>query len=359
MSISLGNTISSAGSGATAGSTAGPYGAVIGAGIGAASSIVSDLFGSHSSKKANETNIQLARENNAYNERMWHMNNEYNSPANQKRLYREAGINPAFVYGSLQGNSTAVSGTTASVNPYQYSGVARAGEQLGLGWLQAQELLLKQKQVRNDTERVDIEHANMMTQKALADSTIMVNGSQIENLTKTGQQIDANVSLLKQQYSQNEQRFEVELKQLNQNLINSMEQEIGLKIDNQTKDWMLANLYPLQAQMLQGQISYQDVVTKWYDKIADSQVFANRKTDLVQWLIGTFGKDMENKIREFFDDEKGTTKSYQALTPDERKEYANEFAREMRARRNRGENPDAKKVSERIKSDILNRRKKK
>lgn len=325
----------------------------------AASSVVSDLFGSSSVKKANATNLQIARENNAYNERMWHMNNEYNSPANQIKLYREAGVNPAFVYGSLQGNSTAVQGTTASVQPFQYSGVAHAGEQIGMGWLQHQEIQLRKQQIQNDTERVKIEHAQMMTQKALADSSIALNGKQMDNLTKTGQQIEEQTKLYRQQYEQNKERFEVELKQLNQNLINSMEQEIGIKIDNQTKDWMLANLYPLQADLLNKQITYQDLVCKWYDKIADSQVFANRKSDLVQWLIGTFGKDLEEKIRQFFADDKGTTKSYQALTPDERKEYADAFAREMRARRNRGENPDAKKVSERIKADIIKRRKKK
>lgn len=334
-------------------------GNVISGAASAASSVVSDIFGSSSVKKANETNLQIARENNAYNERMWHMNNEYNSPANQKRLYREAGINPAFVYGSLQGGSTAVQGTTASVQPYQYSGVARAGEQLGLGWLQHQEMQLRKQQIQNDTERVKIEHAQMMTQKALADSSIALNGKQLDNLTKTGQQIEEQTRLLSQQFSQNEQRFEVELKQLNQNLINSMEQEIGIKIDNQTKDWMLANLYPLQADLLNKQITYQDLVCKWYDKISDSQVFANRKTDLVQWLIGTFGKDFEQVIRDFVDDKKGTSKSYQALTDEEKKEYAWEFAAEMQRLRNRGENPDAKKVSERIKADILKRRKKK
>lgn len=358
MAVNVNGAVSGAVSGAASGSASGPYGAVIGAGIGAVSSIASDLFGSHSASKANATNIQLARESNAFQEKMWNKSNEWNSPVNMIDQYRKAGINPAFIYGSLQGNSSALGAVTPSVSPYQYSGVAHAGDQISQGSLAFQQLKLQQKQVRNDTERVDIEHAQMMTQKALADSTIALNGKQMDNLTKTGQQIDANVELLKQTYAQNEQRFEVELKQLNQNLINSMEQEIGIKIDNQTKDWMLSNLYPLQAEMLQGQITYQELVTKWYDKIADSQVFANRKSDLTSWLIGTFGKDFEQKIREFFDDSKGTTKSYQALTDEEKSEYALEFAREMQARRNRGEKPDAKKVSERIKSRILARHKK-
>lgn len=359
MAVNVNGAVSGAASGAASGSAAGPYGAVIGAGIGAVSSLASDLFGSHSASKANATNIQLAREANAFQEKMWNKSNEWNSPVNMIEQYRKAGINPAFIYGSLQGNSSALGAVTPSVSPYQYSGVAHAGDQIAQGSLAFQQLKLQQKQVRNDTERVDIEHAQMMTQKALADSNIALNGKQMDNLTKQGQQLDEQIALLKQQGEQNDKRFEIELKQLNQNLINSMEQEIGIKIDNQTKDWMLSNLYPLQADLLNRQISYQDLVCQWYDKISDSQVFANRKSDLVQWLIGTFGKDIEEKIRQILDDSKGTTKSYQALTDEEKSEYALEFAREMQARRNRGEKPDAKKVSERIKARILARHKKK
>lgn len=38
-----------------------------------------------------------------YNEKMWHMNNEYNSPANQIKLAQEAGINPGSLFGSASG----------------------------------------------------------------------------------------------------------------------------------------------------------------------------------------------------------------------------------------------------------------
>lgn len=69
-------------------------GALIGAGAGLAGSIVGGIFGNNQQKKANEANLRLAREQNAWNEKMWEKNNEYNSPVAQKQRLIEAGINP-------------------------------------------------------------------------------------------------------------------------------------------------------------------------------------------------------------------------------------------------------------------------
>ena len=44
--------------------------------IGAGSSLVSNIFGMSNQNKANKTNIQLQREQNAWNEKMWNLNNE-------------------------------------------------------------------------------------------------------------------------------------------------------------------------------------------------------------------------------------------------------------------------------------------
>lgn len=64
----------------------------------------------YSQKKANETNIKLAREAQQHEIDMWKMANEYNLPQAQMERLREAGLNPNLVYGS--GNVTA---TTSNV----------------------------------------------------------------------------------------------------------------------------------------------------------------------------------------------------------------------------------------------------
>ena len=89
----------------------------IGAGIiSGAGSLIGGLFSSSGSRYAarkqlqavretNQMNYQIAQQNNAFNERMWNMQNEYNSPTSQRARLEEAGLNP---YLMLDGSSTGV-----------------------------------------------------------------------------------------------------------------------------------------------------------------------------------------------------------------------------------------------------------
>ena len=56
-------------------------------------------------RETNQMNYQIAQDNNAFNERMWNMQNEYNSPSAQRARLEAAGINP---YLMLDGSSTGV-----------------------------------------------------------------------------------------------------------------------------------------------------------------------------------------------------------------------------------------------------------
>ena len=77
----------------------------IGAGAGLALNAIGSIFQNRSAKHrqqeafAQQEKMQTLQ--NAYNTRMWHMSNEYNSPANQMRLFKEAGLNPNLAYGQL------------------------------------------------------------------------------------------------------------------------------------------------------------------------------------------------------------------------------------------------------------------
>lgn len=52
---------------------------------------------------------------NEYNIQMWNMQNEYNTPANQMKRYREAGLNPNLIYG----NGTSSAGNAGSAPTMQ------------------------------------------------------------------------------------------------------------------------------------------------------------------------------------------------------------------------------------------------
>lgn len=99
-------------------SALGPVGSIAG-------SLLGGLFGSSSQSKANKANIQMQRETNelqyrmfneanAWNENMWNMQNEYNTPAAQAQRLKEAGINPAFVFGN---GSISEAGGVSSASP--------------------------------------------------------------------------------------------------------------------------------------------------------------------------------------------------------------------------------------------------
>lgn len=84
------------------------------------SSILNGIFGQNAQNKANETNLQIARETNQANRQlaeyewnknleMWKMQNEYNSPASQMQRYKDAGLNPNLIYGQgSSGNATSL-----------------------------------------------------------------------------------------------------------------------------------------------------------------------------------------------------------------------------------------------------------
>lgn len=93
--------------------------AAILAGGSALSSLFGGLFGSSGQSAANKANLQIARETNAQNykmfqeqlgftESMWNKNNEYNTPEAQMARYRSAGINPYLALSNVNnGNATA------------------------------------------------------------------------------------------------------------------------------------------------------------------------------------------------------------------------------------------------------------
>lgn len=120
---------------------------MLGAIIGGVASLASAILGAKSSSSANDSaiaqqqlanqgNISLARENNNFNLEMWRRNNEYNSPSAQMQRYKDAGLNPALIYGSSgnAGNSSSpVSGTVARVSALPARDLTGVANYIGQG----------------------------------------------------------------------------------------------------------------------------------------------------------------------------------------------------------------------------------
>ena len=84
------------------------------AAIGGISSVISAHKASQSVDRTNQANIELQKQQNEFNERMWEKNNVYNSLAQQKYRALQAGFNPAILSGQ---NSVSASEVLSAQTP--------------------------------------------------------------------------------------------------------------------------------------------------------------------------------------------------------------------------------------------------
>lgn len=97
--------------------------------------------------KTLQQQIQMQREQNAWNEKMWHLNNDWNAPANQRKLLEQAGYNPAALK-----DSTATSNSPAQgVNPPNIQAPQIDTQPI----ISAIQTSLQSKQVTNEQERIN------------------------------------------------------------------------------------------------------------------------------------------------------------------------------------------------------------
>lgn len=97
--------------------------AIIGGAAALAGGLVGGFMNRKSQSSANKVNIQLAREQQQFEQKMVQMQNEYNSPVAQMKRYADAGLNPNLVYSQGNpGNQTSLpSYQRADVKPAQFN----------------------------------------------------------------------------------------------------------------------------------------------------------------------------------------------------------------------------------------------
>lgn len=152
--------------------------------VGALASAVGSVFSSVSSNKTqksiNSQNIDFQREQNSedrhFQERMYHYNNEYNSPVQQMARLKAAGLNPHLMYG--QGNT---GNATMPSTPNQKAPHADPPPpiNIGSGIFQGLQNYLSLKQSEAQTSNLE------STNKVLDAEIVQKNASTAETLART------------------------------------------------------------------------------------------------------------------------------------------------------------------------------
>lgn len=120
-------------------------------------------------RETNAANLQIAQQNNAFNERMWNLQNDYNTPSAQRARLEAAGINP---YLMLDGSSTGVaqSAPTADTSGTQVApdvGSTIAGGYQSLGSsIASAASQIAQMSFNNDLQKANVAKSNAEAQNA-------------------------------------------------------------------------------------------------------------------------------------------------------------------------------------------------
>lgn len=169
---------------------------------------ISEMFADKRQKQQIEAQRQLQKEQNEWNEKMWNLNNEYNSPINQIQLFKEAGLNPAiYMSGYNASSGSPASGQTMSIPSYapraEFGDPVAAYSQLYGTQLQQQSLDLKSKELDIMNRKADAEirktDSDISLNQILGNkhsSEIKVNEATADKLRADIRVLDKNLSVL-------------------------------------------------------------------------------------------------------------------------------------------------------------------
>ncbi|QCS35910.1 minor capsid protein [Capybara microvirus Cap1_SP_22] len=265
---------------------------------------IASLFGADSASRINKQNIEMQRETNELNykmfkenqqwsEDMWNQNNLYNTPGNKKERMVDAGLNPLF-YGldgqnaqqpQLVGTPTAQSPRADNVPGFA---IQQGLSQMGNIFADTAVKMATARKLNEDANATEIDNLtrallnkqsyNLMgTQISLGMSNIRLNNSQAEVLAKQCEQLSASTESIYQSLEQNWEHLRIDWFKA------QTEKELGkMHLSNEERK--------ITADILQG---WFDLATK--RDLAQSVIRLNDKSSefVMQQALG---KEYENQI---------------------------------------------------------------
>lgn len=184
------------------------------------SAAITGLFNSNEARKTREFNAQQAAISREWQENMWNKQNAYNSPVNQMKMMKDAGLNVNAMYGQGTASAAATSaGSPATANGGSPASLS-APQILGMAQIHSMEAAAKLAESQaNKTDKeadwmdsinqTNVENVQALTKKYMADENLSyaeaskmavevnklnqdINESiaRVENLVKEGKKLD-------------------------------------------------------------------------------------------------------------------------------------------------------------------------
>lgn len=182
---------------------------------------LSSLAGMATAGVQHKYNKKLADYQNDINIQNWNMQNEYNSPIEQRKRLEQAGINPAAVFGS---NSTS-SGNAGQIAQYQRQGIDISQSMLAAG--QLSQLAATIQKTKSDARLNNAQAENMEIQnmyQSAKEQSIIDNYLSNTNLNK---QKESNLKTENDKMLQEISNMKIQADKLNKE-IDKMDEEIAL-----------------------------------------------------------------------------------------------------------------------------------
>lgn len=123
--------------------------------------------------KQQSANMDLARYQNDFNYRMWQENNAYNTPSAQMQRFRDAGLNPALMYGQGNPGSSSAPVRSADIRPADYQSAMRIAPIANQTAMTISQVQALEARTRKDTVVAQLNDA----QRKLVEANPLLNGS--------------------------------------------------------------------------------------------------------------------------------------------------------------------------------------
>lgn len=216
--------------------------AVAAAIVSGASALGSTGLSAWNTSRVNRSNQSSVDRQNQFAVQLRNYDNWYNSPVQQMKRFREAGLNPDLIYGSMDSaSSSAPSLASPSTDVgFDTSGIVTSGSQLA-------SMMQQQKYIDAQTENLSIQNAMLSKDLGNKDEAIRLANEQvnsaIDNMNEQTNKIKEEVKSLQFQNDFNEKTATMQYQKFVNEVSTSLEQYKLTKAQRETVENSMALVY--------------------------------------------------------------------------------------------------------------------